>query len=334
MLSRVADALFWMARYFERAENTARLIDVNQNMMLDMGHVVGAVEHSGASYWNPIVRIASPMDEFRARYAKTTQDVAIDWLTFNGANPNSILNCVRLARENARAVRGSLSSEVWEQINTTYLQLRETDGDTIRKEGTHLYFRRVRQASARFQGLVDSTMPRDEGWQWIQAGKYLERADATSRLLDVKYYFLLPSIEEVGGPIDNVQWIAVLKSCSSYEAYQRRYVARITPSRVAEFLVLDKSFPRSVRFCFDQMHAALQSVGAEHGNEREQPPEITASQVRQMLGETTMSGIIQFGLRQYMAGIQDRCVEISGQITQCYFQGALRHGNGNNGNDE
>ena len=313
-----------MARYFERAENTARLIDVNQNMMLDMGHVIGE-DGGGAAYWNPIVRIASPFAEFQARYPKTTQEAAIEWLTFGSANPNSILNCVRSARENARAVRGSLSSEVWEQINTTYLQLRETGSDTIREDAAHVYFRGVRQASARFQGLVDSTMPRDEGWQWIQAGKYLERADATSRLLDVKYYFLLPSLDEVGGPIDNVQWIAVLKSCSSYEAYQRRYVARISPSRVAEFLVLDKDFPRSVRFCFDQMHAALGTVGAEHGNAHEQPPQITASQVRQMLGATTMSGIIRFGLHQYMVGIQNRCVEISGQITQCYFQGALRH---------
>ena len=114
----------------------------------------------------------------------------------------------------------------------------------------------------------------DEGWQWIQIGEYLERADATTRLVDVKYHILLPSIEEVGGPIDNVQWIAVLKSCSAYEAYQRRYAARITPSRVAEFLVLDRTFPRAVRFCFDQMHWALRSIGVEHGALGEGAPEI------------------------------------------------------------
>ncbi|HEX8833940.1 MAG TPA: alpha-E domain-containing protein, partial [Abditibacteriaceae bacterium] len=264
MLSRVADALFWMARYVERAENTARLIDVNFNMMLDMGHVLGDAG-SGAPYWNPIIRITSPFASFREAYPKTTQESAIEWLTFGATNPNSILACVRNARENARAIRGSISSEMWEHINTTYLQMQETNSASLRREGALTYFRDVRMASATFQGLAATTMPRDEGWQWMQVGKYLERADATTRLLDVKYHILLPSIDEVGGPIDNVQWIAVLKSCSSYEAYQRRYVARITPSRVAEFLVLDKTFPRSVRFCFDQMHWALRSVGNEHG---------------------------------------------------------------------
>lgn len=324
MLSRVADALFWMARYFERAENTARLIDVNINMMLDMGPVLNDAG-SSAHYWNPIIRISSPFDEFQKRNEKTTPDSAIDWLTFGQGNPNSILACIWRARENARAVRGSISSEMWEQINTTYLQLRDTDSAAVRREGAHTFYRNVRQQSALFQGLVESTMPRDEGWQWVQLGKYLERASATCRLIDVKYFILLPSVDEVGGPIDNVQWITVLKSCSSYEAYQRRYVARITPSRVAEFLVLDRNFPRSVRFCFDQMYWTLRSVGTEHGAMGEQPPEIVASQVRRMLSETTMTGIIQFGLHEYMSQIQNSCGEISQKITGVYFQGALRH---------
>ena len=324
MLSRVADALFWMARYYERAENTARLIDVNINMMLDMGHVVDDAG-SSAPYWNPIIRITSPYESFRASYGKTTQESAIDWLTFGADNPNSILNCIAFARENARAMRGTISSEMWEQINTTYLQVRETRSEDIWREGPHAYFRRIRMASQLFQGLVETTMLRDEGWQWIQIGEYLERADATSRLVDVKYHLLLPSLEEVGGPIDNVQWIAVLKSCSAYEAYQRRYAAKITPSRVAEFLVLDRTFPRAVRFCFDQMHWALRSIGTEHEQLGEGPPEITASHVRRMLGDTSMTGIVQFGLHQYMTQIQAYCAEISGKISQTYFQGAMRH---------
>ena len=324
MLSRVAAALFWMSRYYERAENTARLIDVNINMMLDMGNVLGA-EGSSAHAWNPIIGIASPFAEFRARYPRTTQEAAIEWLTFGEGNPNSILSCIKNARENARAMRGNISSEMWEQVNTTYVNLRGTTNDDIWCEGAHQYFRRVREASQLFQGLVETTMRRDEGWQWIKIGSYLERADATTRLIDVKYHILLPSLDEVGGPIDNVQWMAVLKSCSAYEAYQRRYAARITPSRVAEFLVLDRTFPRAVRFCFDQMHWSLRSIGIEHGDLGEGAPEIVASNLRRTLQETTMNSIIQFGLHQYMTQLQADCVEVSNKISNRYFQGTLRH---------
>lgn len=324
MLSRVADALFWMARYYERAENTARLMDVNINMMLDMGQYLEEVG-SSAPYWNPIIRITSPFDEFRAHFPKTTQEAAIEWMTWSEHNPNSILACIGHARENARAMREVISSEMWEQINTTYLQLKETDRPQLWREGAHSFFRRIRMASQLFQGLVETTMLRDEGWQWIQLGKYLERADATTRLVDVKYHILLPSLDEVGGPIDNVQWIAVLKSCSGYEAYQKRNIARITPSRVAGFLVLDPTFPRAVRFCFDQIRFSLRSISIEHGLLDERPPEIIASHVRYMLDQTTMTSIIQYGLHQYMLQLQDYCSEISQKITQSYFQGALRH---------
>lgn len=327
MLSRVADALFWMARYYERAENTARLLDVNVNMMLDMGNVLSdpamGEAASASRYWNPIVTITSPFNAFRASYPTTTQEAAISWLTFDESNPNSILNCITRCRENARAVRGSISSEMWQQINTTYLSVKETTPEDIWREGPHQYFRRIRMASQLFQGLVESTMLRDEGWQWIQIGTYLERADATTRLIDVKYHILLPSLEEVGGPIDNVQWIAVLKSCSAYEAYQRRYAARITPSRVAEFLVLDRTFPRAVRFCFDQMHWALRTIATEHGDAKESSAEIVASNVRRTLGDTTMSGIIRYGLHQYMGELQNNCAEVSGRIAHSYFQAGM-----------
>ncbi len=319
MLSRVADALFWMARYYERAENTARLIDVDINMMLDMGHLIEEVD-SGARYWEPIIRITSPLREFRRRYPETTPDAAIAWLTYDEGNPNSILACIRNARENARKMRGRITAEMWEQLNTTYLRVRETSLEQVHKEGASAYFLRIRRASQLFQGMFASTLPRDEAFQWIQLGMLLERADATTRLLDVKYHILLPSVDEVGGPIDNVQWIAVLKACSAYEAYQRRYVARITPSRVAEFLVLDRTFPRSVRFCFEEMRRSLRSIALDHGVLDRQPPEIVAAHVRHMLSNTTMSGIVQFGLHQYMLQLQDYCNEISQKITQAYFQ--------------
>jgi uncharacterized alpha-E superfamily protein len=324
MLSRVADALFWMARYYERAENTSRLIDVNINMMLDMGHALSDAG-SSAPYWNPIIRITSPFDGFRARYPKTTQESALEWLTFDENNPNSIFSCISSTRENARAIRGQISSEMWQQINSTYLRVKDSTSADIWREGPHSYFLRIREASQLFQGMVKSTQPRDEAFHWMQLGKYLERADATTRLVDVKYHILLPSVDEVGGPIDNVQWIAVLKSCSAYEAYQRRYVAKITPSRVAEFLVLDRTFPRAVRFSFDQVRWALRSIAIEHGAIDERPPEIVASHVRHMLSETTMKGIVQFGLHEYMAQIQHYCAEVSNKITQTYFQGAMRH---------
>jgi uncharacterized alpha-E superfamily protein len=324
MLSRVADALFWMSRYYERAEDNARLIDVNINMMLDMGQAL-ADAGAGAPYWNPIIRMTSSFDNFRAHFPKTTKDSALEWLTFHRDNPNSIVNCIWRTRENARAMRDSISTEMWEQINTTYLRLKDTSLHSIKDEGEHAFFRRIREDSQQFQGIVQSTFPHDEAYQWIQLGKFLERADATTRLIDVKYYILLPSLDEVGGPIDQVQWLAVLKSCSAYEAYQRYYVAKITPSRVAEFLVLNSEFPRSVRFCFDHIHWSLRRIASEHGDLGEQPPEVVASNVRHMLSETTMVGIVQFGLHEYMQKLQHRCSEISSKIQQTYFQGALKH---------
>jgi uncharacterized alpha-E superfamily protein len=313
-----------MSRYYERAEDNARLIDVNINMMLDMGQAL-ADAGSGAPYWNPIIRMTSPFDEFRARFPKTTKDSALEWLTFHRDNPNSIVNCIWRTRENARAMRDAISNEMWEQINTTYLRLRNTSLESIRAEGEHTFFRHIREDSQLFQGIVHSTFPHDEAYQWLQLGKYLERADATTRLIDVKYYILLPSIDEFGGPIDQVQWMAVLKSCSAYEAYQRYYVAKITPSRVAEFLVLNESFPRSVRFCFDHIHWSLRRINYEHGDLGEQPPEVVASNVRHMLADTSMQGIIQFGLHEYMQKLQRYCGEISAKINHCYFQGALKH---------
>jgi uncharacterized alpha-E superfamily protein len=324
MLSRVADAMYWMARYYERAENNARLIDVNMNMMLDMGRALSDVG-SGAPYWNPIVRMASPFDDFRARHPRTTAEAAIDWLTFSRQNPNSIISCIALARENARAIRPAISSEMWEQVNTTYLALKDLHMEDIGRQGQQLFFRRVRESSQLFQGMVKSTFPHDEAYGWIGLGSYLERADATSRLIDVKYYILLPSLDEVGGPIDQTQWAAVLKSCSAYEAYQRRYVDKITPSRVAEFLVLNSEFPRSVRFCFDQIHWSLRRLSTQHGSLGENAPEVVASHVRHMLADTSMSGIVRFGLHEYMQRLQKYCGEISNKITETYFQGALKH---------
>lgn len=327
MLSRVADNLFWMARYFERAENTARLIDVNFNLMLDMGSVSnsGTLSEADAPSWNPIVRIASPYHAFRSAHAKTTPDSAIEWLAFGEGNPNSILKCIERARENARAIRGAISTEMWEQLNTVYLDWRGADLRRIAREGAHGFFRKVRNNSALFQGITDLTMPRDEAWNWIQIGKHLERADATARLLDVKYHILLPSLDEVGGPIDNVQWIAVLKSCSAYEAYQRSYVTRITPSRVAEFLVLNATFPRSTRFCFDQVYRGLHDVGVIHGEDGLGESETSANAARHTLESTTMTGIIQFGLHQYLLKLEDHANDISAKISATYFQGALRH---------
>jgi uncharacterized alpha-E superfamily protein len=324
MLSRVANALFWMARYYERAENTARLIDVNINMMLDMGHALHDVGAS-APYWTPIIRITSPFDEFRARYNRISQESALQWLAFDETNPNSILQCVSRARENARSIRGQISTEMWQQINSTYLRVKSSGMDEVWREGAHSYFLSIREASQLFQGMISSTQPRDEAFQWMELGKYLERADATTRLIDVKYHILLPSLAEVGGPIDNVQWIAVLKSCSAYEAYQRRYVDKITPSRVAEFLVLDKTFPRAVRFCFDQVRWSLRSIATEHGAADERPPEIVASHVRHKLSESNMSGIIQYGLHEYMLQLQRYCAEISFKIGDAYFQTAARN---------
>ena len=237
MLSRTADHLYWMARYTERAENLARMLDVNSRMsLLPQG---AEVVDQG---WIATLTIIGLLDAFKQRYEKVTSSNVIAFMAFDRDNPLSIYSCLRAARENARAVRGTLTSEIWETLNATWLEMRVASLRSTTEAEVGNFFEWVKYRSHVARGVVQGTMLRDEAWHFTWLGTYLERADSTARILDVKYHLLLPRGEKAGGAMDYYQWSALLHSVSAFEIYRRVYRDLITPRRVAELFVLRDEF--------------------------------------------------------------------------------------------
>jgi uncharacterized alpha-E superfamily protein len=258
MLSRVAESLLWMGRYVERAENTARILDVNFRLGLDTH-----TEENGEA-WMSLVRL-SPQTWalFSRRYPEVTPDAVCRFLTFDADNPDSILSTLAAARENARSCRESISSEMWEVLNTVYLATTGGKAEKAWSRSPQAFYRQVLDGSQHLQGTTDATLPRDDGWHFLQVGKFLERADCVTRILEAKRHLLAPADEDRA---DMLALVALLRSCSAYEAYRRQPAARIDPRGVVRFLMLDPLFPRSVRFCIDATWDALRAVGNPGGN--------------------------------------------------------------------
>ena len=227
LLSRVADSVYWMARYIERAENVARFIGVNLNLQIDL-------PLAPSQQWQPLIDTSGDTEAFKERYGVATQVRVIEWLAYHPENANSIASCLRYARENARSVRETISSEMWAQVNSMYLQI-QTQRSLPEPERMLDAFREIRMGCHLFEGVTDATMSHNEAWHFMRLGRMLERADKTSRILDVKYFMLLPSVRDVGTPYDDIHWTAVLKSVSGFEMYRKKY-GRIAPSDVVDFL--------------------------------------------------------------------------------------------------
>lgn len=257
MLSRVADALFWMSRYLERAEYVARLLDVGFHLDLDLRAVTAGPPEL---HWTSVLTILQTSAPPALAGRESPQAAIVRWLTFDLDNPSSILCCVNRARNNARSIRGSISPGIWRELNKLYLHLRDPDFSHQAEHSPHDFYQAVQVGSHAFQGVCDATLTRDEGWQFIQLGKYLERADKTLRILDVKSQLLRELSDPADLPLSNLQWAAVLRSCLAYEAYQRLYISRIDPAHVVEFLLLQPRFPRTVRFCLEQAARALAQI--------------------------------------------------------------------------
>lgn len=310
MLSRVADSIYWLNRYVERAENIARFVDVNLNLLLDSP--IGTQQQ-----WEPIILTTGDLKLFREKYGEATADNVIQFLSFDSDYSNSILSCLQSARENARTVREIISSEMWEQVNMFYLKV---------KDAAHCYhfsklpdfFADVKLSSHLFAGVMDATMSHNEGWHFGQLGRLLERADKTARILDVKYFILLPSVQDVGTALDELQWIALLKSASAYEMY-RKCQHRISPTSVAEFLILDREFPRSIRFCLLQAEASLHKITGTDPGMWSNPAERTLGRLRSELDFVTIEEIMHGGLHESLDQIQRQLNQVGGAIFQTFF---------------
>ncbi len=314
MLSRVADAIYWLNRYVERAENIARVIDVNLHLLLDM-------PGDAAAQWAPMVHTTGDWDLFSERYGTPSRDHVVAFLTFDGANPNSIASCLRQARENARSVREIISSEMWEQVNTFYLMVRDAEAERRVLEAPHDFFTAIKMASHLFGGIADATMSHGEAWHFGRLGRLLERADKTSRILDVKYFILLPAVQDVGTPFDDIQWASVLKSASAFEMYRKRH-GRLSPERVADFLILDREFPRAMHYCIIKAEESLHTISGSPSGTFQNPAEQRLGRLRSELDYAQIDEIIHAGLHEFLDGFQARLDRVGDGIFETFF--ALR----------
>ena len=313
MLSRTADHLYWMARYTERAENLARMLDVNSRMsLLPQGAEI--VEQG----WVATLTIIGPMDAFRQRYDVVTSSNVIAFMAFDRENPLSIYSCLRAARENARAVRGTLTSEIWETLNATWLEMRVASLRTSNDAEVGNFFEWVKYRSHVARGVVQGTMLRDEAWHFTWLGTYLERADSTARILDVKYHLLLPRGEHAGGAADYYQWSALLHSVSAFEIYRRVYRDLITPRRVAELLVLRDDMPRSLRRCMSQVHMHLQSVRNAQSSETER----RAGELQASLHFGRIESVFEIGLHEYLVRFLGQVHDLGDRVSRDFLVSA------------
>jgi uncharacterized alpha-E superfamily protein len=310
LLSRVADSLYWMARYIERAENVARFIGVNLHLTLDQ-------RPEGAGQWQPTVDTTGDAQVFRERYGMATQESVVAFLTTDTQNLNSICSCVRFARENARSVREIISSEMWEQVNELYLLVREA-GSRLTPDALPDFFHQVRMTCHQFQGVTDATMTHNEAWHFIGLGRTLERADKTTRLLDVKYFILLPSIIEVGSPVDEVQWTAVLKSVSGFEMYRKKY-GRISPSNLIEFLLFDNQFPRAVRYSIGRADRALHAITGTAAGTFSCSAERQLGMLKSELDYGRGDAIVASGMHEFLDSLQEKMNKIDECILGDFF---------------
>jgi len=309
MLSRVADSLYWMSRYLERAEHTARLIDVDLQLRLDQSPEVGA------GRWLRLLEASQvpPPEDGKVDAASLTHV-----LTLDRTNSSSILSCVAAARENLRQVREQCSTEMWEQLNRLYLQVNSTTSSEAWLLHSYVFFRAVQEGAHLFQGVTDSTMSHGEGWQYIQLGRFVERTEALSRLIGTHFGRLPHPLDQAVESEEYLEWVGLLKSCSAFEAYCKNYTAELRPLRVAEFLLLNSEFPHSVRFSVDRVHAALVAIGELTERKAEQPVRL-AGRLCATLSFSQIEEIMASGASGYVDSVRWQCAQAHTAIQQVYF---------------
>jgi len=313
LLSRAADAVYWMARYIERAENVARFIDVNLHLQLDL-------PLEPAHQWQPLIDTSGDAAAFRERHGKARKSNVIKFLVWDTTNLNSISSCLRAARENARSIREIISSEMWEQVNSMYLKI-QSHRAVAESARLGEVLHSIRLDCHMFEGITDATMSYNEAWHFLRLGRQLERADKTSRILDVKYFMLLPSASSIGTPYDDIHWSAVLKSVSGFEMYRKKY-GHIAPQAIVEFLVLDREFPRSIRHCLREADGSLHAITGTPMGSCVYPSERAVAPLRAELDYTSVDRIIGQGLHEYLDGLQARMNQIDEELSRDFFAGA------------
>jgi len=310
MLSRVANSIYWMSRYVERAENIARFIDVTLQVILDQPADTG-------EQWEPLVRTTGDEEYFLKHYGQFNAANVLRFLSFDRSYTNSILTCLQNARENARTVREAISSESWEQLNAYYHFVKEASASSNASADPEFYDR-VRQHSQLFSGILDATMTRGTGWHFANIGSLIERADKTSRILDVKYFTLLRNVHDIDTTFDDLLWSAVLRSVSGFEMFRKRHHA-LTVHRVVDFLILDAKFPRTLLYCLEQMLHSLNRIASAVPSEQNQAIIGTKNLIR-LLRSLDANTIIDTGMHEFIDSFQSQLNYIGQSINETFFK--------------
>jgi uncharacterized alpha-E superfamily protein len=314
MLCRTANELYWMARHIERAENTARLLDVTYRTSLlpYQGREPGL---AWAEPWAVPLVTSGLATAFYERDTVLTAENVLRYMMLDTANPSSVYCCLRAARESARSVRGAITSEMYEDLNSAWLEMRGFDYGRIEAGGFSDFFDWVKMRSHLFRGVTFGTMLRDEAYHFIRLGTHIERADNTARILDTKYHILLPSVTDVGGAVDYYQWQSLLTSVSGFEAYRKIYSDVISPYRVAELLVLRDDMPRSLHSCMNFIHETLERLCDEHSRELSRQ----AGELHARLHYGRTDELIRFGLHEYLIDFLERIAGLGAEISRVFL---------------
>ncbi len=306
MLSRVANNIYWLGRYLERAENTARIVDVNTNFLLDLP------KHIQLG-WAPILEIMSARELFDQHYPHPDEASVAAFLITDTRNPSSIMSCLMAARENARTIREIIPRETWEQINAIYLLAKEQKNQAQTSRHRHDYLKKVIQANQAITGNLSGTMTHDEGYDFLRIGRNLERADMTTRIIDVRSADLLTDVDNHIAPFENIQWMNVLKSLSGYQMYRRQMRLRIRRQDVLRFLLLNKKFPRALKHTLQQMQYCLTALP----NNSAVLAEVTT--VISQLDDAQPETLEQDMLHQFIDEMQKGINNVHGKMTETYF---------------
>ena len=309
MLSRVADSLYWMSRYLERADHTARLLDVELQLWLDQ------TPEAGAARWRFLLE-ALRLPAAEAASVEPTR--LLDTLVFSREYTSSIVSCIATARENLRHVREQCSSEMWEQLNRLYLQVIEPWPEETWMQKSHAFFHAVQEGAHLFQGITDGTMSHGEGWQYIQLGRYVERTDTLTALMETHFSRVSHPADQTVESAEYLEWVGLLRACLAFESYCKTYTAEIRPLRVAEFLLMNPDFPHAMRFSVDRVNAALHLIG-ELTERREELPTRIAGRLRAQLSFSQIEEVMVEGVQAYLKNIRSECAQIHAAIHQIYF---------------
>lgn len=313
MLSRTASSLFWLARYMERAENVARILTVGDRMA-SLAHSLG----NTGNEWLSTLRAAGCEDGFFAQHGEANGTEVIHYMVADANNPSSIFSCLETARRNARAVRTALTADMWEALNQTWMRLRDLDQSAVVAEALPDFLDWVKERSLLFNGAYANTMLRNDAFSFTRLGTFIERADSTARILDVKYHVLLPRGEGVGGALDYYQWQAILRSVSALRSYHWVYQERLKPWLVAELLILRHEMPRSLRAAMEQVVLHLDLLAGAYGGKRGECHRL-AGEMHARLRYGRTEDIFQSGLHEFLVAFIGHIAQLGSEISDLYL---------------